>query len=306
MRVIDGRDWWQWEDKTSESFGFYRLVMLAIAKSGISVNALAIYQGSTVFSVPLARLAGLTAKLERHEFTIPASELKAFAIRVRPRIPSDVDFMVHNDGDDSPSNRDVLGFVRLLKHMRLEELKLDVFTHELNKDCAVKVFPAVASRLHWPHLRRCTLAGIFTDEASLLKFLRDHSRLESLAIERLTLTTGPWDTVCKVLSEDMHLLTHLRLSRIQWNTTATILANDVNLLPRWEKKTHILAIQEYWEPSWARVWQKSIWVHTREFDAGDLKRGLDFCPMPDDALPFEAPEKYFHESGYCVVDYVLG
>jgi hypothetical protein len=146
----------------------------------------------------------------------------------------------------------------------LEDLQLDVFTDELNKYCAEKVFPDVASRLHWANLRRCTLGGIYTDEASLLKFLTDHPRLESLAIERLTLTTGPWDNVCKALSEDMHLLTHLRLSRIQWNTTATFLDNEVNLLPRWEKETEELA-QEYWVRDQAIVGGDSMWVHTRVF-----------------------------------------
>lgn len=45
-----------------------------------------------------------------------------------------------------------------------------------------------------------------------------------------------------------------------------------------------------------------MWVHTWVFYAGDLKRGLEFWPIPDSALYFEVPEKYFYESGYCVVD----
>ena len=145
LKVFDEPDWWQWDDYIGISYRVYGLVMSAIARSGSSVKAMSIYQENHVFSVPLAGFAILTNQLERYGFKIPGSEIKDFAIKIGPHIPNHVDFLVNLDRDDSPPDRDTPGLVRLLMQMKkLEDLQLDVFTNELNKYCAEKVFPAVA------------------------------------------------------------------------------------------------------------------------------------------------------------------
>lgn len=170
LKVFDEPDWWQWDDHIGISYRVYGLVMSVIARSGIPVKALSIYQQNHVFCVSLAGFTVLTDQLERYGFKIPGSEIKDFAIKIGPHIPNHVDLSIWT-GNDSPPDRDTLGLVRLLMQMKkLEDLQLDVFTNELNKYCSEKVFPAVASLLHWPYLRRCTLGGIYTDEASLLNF----------------------------------------------------------------------------------------------------------------------------------------
>lgn len=69
------------------------------------------------------------------------------------------------------TRRAILRFVRLLDQMQnLEELQLYQFNASSSILGNQSVLRVIASHLHWPHIRRCSLGGFYATEPSLMYF----------------------------------------------------------------------------------------------------------------------------------------
>jgi len=50
------------------------------------------------------------------------------------------------------------------------------------------------NRLYWPNLHTCTLVNMLIEEDDLVSFIHRHSSLRSISLDRITLTSGSWDS----------------------------------------------------------------------------------------------------------------
>lgn len=278
-RISTEARWWDWGENVDKGSEICRIIMSAIARSGISLEALRIFPDTPVCSVPLYDLASTTDNLKKGGYKMVPAEVKKFGIKIASRSLSDATIAFGDLRDSDPPDRGIRRFVNLLEQMpNLEDLQLNIFNTLDNNFGSRKILRAIVSRLHWPHLRRCTIGGIYTEEPSLVNFLTTHPHLESLDMESFVMVSGAWQPVFKVLSADMPVLKYLRLSNLLQRTRSSMRSREVSLFPCWEEQTQKVK-DEYCERDQAVPGPHSLWVHTREFDAEDLQRGLEFWPI---------------------------
>lgn len=162
---------------------------------------------------------------------------------------------------------------RIIKYLDLDTIKsLRLTCKMFGERCLGRRFKSFLKQqttdFHLPSLEQCYLRGIYASEESMLQFLENHPRINQLDLREMTLTSGSWEPIFKHLGSRMPALTRLRLSSLRDENESLRNLNSV-----WE------------EGSGAADYSSSYpcggglrMVHTREFDADDLKKGLEFKP----------------------------
>ncbi|KAL8913213.1 MAG: hypothetical protein Q9171_001927 [Xanthocarpia ochracea] len=216
----------------------YQIVMLAIAHSGVAINTLTIYNGSQRCSVPTWDVNQLLPALDSMNFATAAQHIKAICLSVSTKVETDAQKIADARASMSEADRayyeagmgtnvDLLsdedpmavadenypGIALLLKRMpNLETLHLHLYnTLKGSANSYVKVFSFIANELVFPSLCRLTLRSLYCDEASLLKFLRAHAKIERLELREIHLLSGSWSPILE------HLVTMPSLQHVAFH-----------------------------------------------------------------------------------------
>lgn len=254
-----------WYETWTRAFQVYCLTMTAAARSGIAVDTLTVYRDTLCCSVQACRITAHMASLEEPDrLSFARNTIKNFALSVSPEITSDFD-------SETLAGHDGYGIKNLLELMpNLETLDLHLYRPRKGKTTHnERVMEEVAQEVHLPRLKRCSLNGIFPTEETMLQFLKKYPQINHLTLREVNLVSGSWTPIFEYLSCGMPALTFLRLSNLWTN------GNLINLKPVWCENS-----LEIPETSWYMC-EDGIMVHTHDFDAEDLKRGLEFRPGPD-------------------------
>ncbi|KAF7713695.1 Uncharacterized protein PECH_000628 [Penicillium ucsense] len=174
----------------------------------------------------------------------------------------------------------VLSFLRYLTQMpNLVILKLIIYNTAQGTNLNNFLSQGLVSRIQWNHLRSCTLGGLNVSAHDLTYFLRRHSHMSYLSLDRFILVTGHWDEVFRVIEAEMPNLGMIRLAFLMHNRTADNATREVNLFPIWESQTfdRVMFYSSIGH-AYTRV-GINMWVHTRYFDRDEINRGLEFWPL---------------------------
>ncbi|KAL8766890.1 MAG: hypothetical protein Q9209_006438 [Squamulea sp. 1 TL-2023] len=276
----------------------YRIVMLAIARSGVAINGLTFYNNSQRCSIPTWDINELMPALKSTSFIQATQHIKAITLSMSTKVETDAQTiakahtgmseverayydagsgtnagLLSNDDPVAVAEENYLGVARLLKHMpNLENLHLHLFN--TLKDSAksyAKMFSYIADEVVLASLRRLTLRCFYCDELTLLKFLRAHENIERLELREIRLLSGSWSPILKFLVT-MPSLQYVAFQNL-WKPEAGIL----NLGPKdpskseWKEDDH---------SSFPCMGGRK--VHTRTFSQEDIQRErFQFADGPD-------------------------
>ncbi|KAI4148947.1 MAG: hypothetical protein L6R39_002645 [Caloplaca ligustica] len=279
----------------------YRASTLAIARSSVRIEALAIYKHSKRCSVPTWDINEHMPALESSNFAIGAEHISDISLSVSTKVETDYQKIVDaraqlseaerayfeagmgtragllsEDDQIAVAEENYPGVARLLKQMpNLERLDLHLYmTLRSGTDSYAKVFSNIAYEVVLPHLRQCTLRGIHCDETSMLRFLRAHDTIETLEMREVHLVSGSWQPIFA------HLCT---MPSLQLVTLQNIWAPGTGMVSLASK--HGSQEADDGHPLWAR--KESFpclgdeLVHTRSFSrAGFEKERFVFAQRP--------------------------
>ncbi|KAL8922495.1 MAG: hypothetical protein Q9172_003540 [Xanthocarpia lactea] len=275
----------------------YQVVMLAIAHSGVAVNTLTIYNGSQRCSVPTWDVNQLLPTLDSMNFATAAQYIKAICLSVSTKVETDAQKIADararmSEADrayyeagmgtnaDLLSNKDPVavadenypGIALLLKRMpNLETLDLHLYdTLKGSANSYVKLFSSIADELVFSSLYRLTLRCLYCDEASLLKFLRAHAKIERLELREIHLLSGSWSPILE------HLVTMASLQHVTFHNLWRPEKGMLNLGPKDPSKS-----------DWKYDMKSSFscmgghMVHTRTFSQKDIQsERFEFADRP--------------------------
>ncbi|KAL8840537.1 MAG: hypothetical protein Q9170_001290 [Blastenia crenularia] len=285
--------------------------MQAIARSGVPVVSMRIYSDSRRCSVPTWDVNELMPALESAGFTQAARSIKSISLSVSTKVKTDwqeiwgavddlseVDRAYHNarlrpqarllsqDDPTAVAEGNYPGIARLLKQMlNLERLELHLYnTLSGVAESYAKVFTYIADELILTSLKHCTLRGLYSDEESLLKFLRAHEGLVELKLCNMHLVSGSWTPVFAQLCA---------MESIQWIILSDIWASGIGLIHLAPKGTSSSSWSSDGTNSYPCV--RGTIVHTRAISRAEiLDNGLDFARRPSGRqLGSPAFQRYF-------------
>lgn len=279
----------------------YRTVTLAIAGSGIAVDALHFYKSSRKCSVPTWDVNEHMPALESAGFAQAAKHIKSISLSVSTKVETDyrkiadaranlseVDrayFEADMGSDAGLLSEDDLsvvaegnfpGVARLLKPMsNLERLELHLYkTLRGGTASYSKVFSCIADDVVLPSLRHVILRGLDCEEASMLAFLHTHDTILTLEMREIHFVSGSWASIFAHLCT-MPSLQEVTLQNIWGPNRMTSLAPRSP--PRevgdreWSTKSH----------SFPCLGGGSM-VHTRTFSRAEMeKEKFEFAKRPN-------------------------
>ncbi|KAL8855445.1 MAG: hypothetical protein Q9178_007915 [Gyalolechia marmorata] len=287
----------EWHPTWIRGSQVYQIVMLAIAHSGVAVNTLTIYHGPLRCSIPTWDVNQLLPTLDSMNFAAAAQHIRAICLSVSTKVETDAQKIADARASMSEADRayyeagmgttaDLLsdedpvaladenypGIARLLERMpNLETLHLHLYnTLKGSANSYVKVFSSIADELVFPSLCRLTLRCLYCDEASLLKFLRAHAKIERLELREIHLLSGSWSPILE------HLVTMPSLQHVTFHNLWRPEEGMLNLGPK--------------DPSqsdWKYDMESSFscmsgrMVHTRSFSQKDIQsERFEFADKP--------------------------
>ncbi|KAH8682672.1 hypothetical protein BX600DRAFT_430537 [Xylariales sp. PMI_506] len=257
----------RWRELWTNAIQAYRIMLLSIARSGIQLDSVSIYESTMKCSIPThevlepllqlsetegANFAGFASRLKRFSISLATTTLP---VRPRPsfqRIPSQppADDAVgggryglfdisrgsnlHASDQQIDELSDMEGVARLLHMMPgLESLHLHLCT-TVNGMLSPSYYQNLLATLflggwRFPRLAHLALRGFRTSQADLQDVLARHAaRLRTLSLENITLSAGAWSPVFALLTHEARVLERLRLS-VLWS--AEPYSNRMNLAP---------------------------------------------------------------------------
>lgn len=133
-----------------------------------------------------------------------------------------------------------------------------------------RVFVHISKDVRLPRLRRLTLRGIWTTQAALLLFLRNHPELTHLDLREVHITGGTWDAVLGHLPA-MPKLAGLHLENL-WSGRHLLNLEPADAVFDDGKRG----------PGHSYSTKNGTMVHTRDVTEGELRRegGLSFRTIP--------------------------
>lgn len=258
-----------------------RIVTGAIARSGVPVRALSVFDGA--FGKVQARLLGLPGGLLG---TSPAgAALRDLRLSFSPCVPlvdyADPEPRVWEPGAQASdwyestsafarqdSNcGEVAVFLRRLPGLETLGLYMYNTLTAPPPSAYAKVFARIVRlEVRLPRLRRLVLRGIYVRSADLLRFLGAHPALEALDFRGVEITDEGWDPVLRFMSR-MESLREVHLERLRDRSRRI-----VNLLPTDEKFDDGKRGTGYSTP----LRRGGELVYTRDIGMEEVKAGLSF------------------------------
>lgn len=282
----------------------YCLTMSAVARSGVAVDTLTVYRNTPRCSVPSCDITAHVEKLDADQLAVAGASIKNLALSISMRIETDIgkiaaarelrERLFHSElgfqssllGTSDPetlAEENFPGIARLLRFIpNLETIDLHLYdTLGGIPEVCDRIFKAIAQETRLPALEQCCLRGIYASTESMLQFLENHPRIKHLDLRQVTLTSGSWEPIFEYLgSSRMPALTRLYLSGLYQNVSNYPWL--VNLKPVWEEGS------DGGKDDYQRLRLTTFlclggsrFVHTREFDADEIKRGLEIQPVID-------------------------
>lgn len=266
--------------------------MEVIAQSGIRPKRLAVYQRTPRCSVPIYDITTNLEMLDSANLKNAGKYIEQLALSIStkvvtgaterpPRVPvachdvacyertATIAYVCSLGGDHCLDDEKFDGLARFLKFTpNLKTLDIHFYSTLLKSRISYQLmFTIVANEIRLPLLRQCSLRGITTSEESLLQFLSNHPQITDLTLNQISLTPeGSWESIFAHISQKLPNLARLHLSTLKASNKKTI-----NLHPVWEHHS-----KELEENSRSQVY----YVHTKEFSAADIRKGLEFRPKP--------------------------
>jgi hypothetical protein len=288
----------EWHAVWTRAAQAFRITTLAMARSKVQVETLSIYRNTKRCSIPSADITDHAVALENSGFAEAGKYMQNLALSMSTAIVRDFSKVVEarerltgiqrlyqdNFGvseacfltaEDAEAMADVNfpGVARLLKLTpNLEALDLHLCNTLRgpikNYD---QIFNIIARDVHLPALEQCFLRGIPTTAESLLSFLEKHPKINDLDLREVRLTTGSWEPIFAHLS-GMLALTKLRMSNLR----------DMNgrLFSLFPASGY--TSEELQAKFWSYPCLDGNMVHTMEFGAKEIKKGLKFLPTPQE------------------------
>lgn len=287
----------EWHPVWIRAVQVYRIVMLAMGRSGIAVKNLRIYKASQRCSVPTYDIHEHMPALEASNFAEVAKYIKSVSLSVSTKVDTDmqkiaearanlpeVDLGYHEAGmgsaaglltEDDPSAvavENYLGVARLLEHMRdLKNLDLHLYrTLKGSMESYAKIFSYLVDDILLSSLRHCTFRGLYCFEASLLTFLRNHNAIVTLEMREIHLVSGSWTPVFA------HMCTLPYLKKVTLQDIWTPEKRKISLASKYQSQ-EINRVTAHSYPC-----GDGTMVHTRTFSQDEIrKEQFEFGRTPE-------------------------
>lgn len=265
----------------------YCITIEAIAQSGVAPKALTVYQRTPRCSVPVYDIATNRAMRELPGFKDTGKSIEDLALSIStkvptgatecpPRVPvachevSSAVASIAGLGEEQVLEvEDFGGLARFLSFTpNLKTLEIHLYNTLLNPVIIYQwMFKSITTETRLPLLEKCNLRGITASGESLLQFLSNHPQITDLTLNQISLTSEEtWQPIFEhLVSRKSPPLKRLHLSTLKSSHQM------INLHPTWEEHS-----KELEENSQSQIY----FVHTKEFRADEIQRGLEFRPMP--------------------------
>ncbi|KAI1842355.1 hypothetical protein JX266_011396 [Neoarthrinium moseri] len=299
----------RWRELWTGAIQGYRILLMAIARSGAFLDSLHIYQLTKKCSIPTHEIVeplSLFSAAERGNFASFAAHLKDFSISlatttlpVRPRLGTHASWEemidldpygafdishgsnLHASDGHVDALADMEGVARLLQAMpNLESLHIHLCT-TVNGILVRGYYQHFLSTIFlggwvFRRLSQLTLRGLQASQQDLYDILARHiPQLRILGLENITLNSGSWNPVFDLLRCEARSLEKLRLSAL-WSPDSD--GNRMNLAPI-DKSRDIDDVADFldWEEA---INGERIW-YTRNIKGEEVRGpdGLQFRPM---------------------------
>ncbi|OJZ90790.1 hypothetical protein ASPFODRAFT_153615 [Aspergillus luchuensis CBS 106.47] len=271
----------------------YHIAMSAIAKSTIELNSLTIFRSPIRSAIPTNEITAHMLTLDKAACTFTSGQsIKNFSIDLSTRVDANSERLSKRKAEMERWERETRrswhglrpgallashdpevnfennypGVARLLQNMpNLETLTLRLRCTVIG-DVSLyhRLFEYIASKVRLRRLRRLHLLGIYATSDSLLEFLRNHPDIEILWLEKVNLVSGLWEPVFTQIRK-MPSLTRVVLASI------SEAGQTLNLRPTEDNDDRS-------DPSNTDYYlcTRGVFVHRREFDACDIRKGFQF------------------------------
>jgi hypothetical protein len=257
---------------------YLKMVMSAIAQSGIAVTSLDLYRRTSRGAVVARDLASLArtwqmsgggGRLERFAVTI-SRDLERPARRVQDESTDQPELMegiAPIPDDPFAALASLLAAMPLLEHLHLKCIHI---TDDSRDDWA-PILQTICGITHLPHLRTITLAGLVMQEDQLYTFLaRHHPTLQEVQLRRIRLRAWErWPAMLERIRDSLPKLHKLSVSALRDDS------HLLNLDPVWARS--VPALDEKINTDWSFPYTAHRrFVHTLVLEGGNLRRDLEF------------------------------
>lgn len=283
----------EWSPVFIRASEVYRIATSAVAQSKVNLEYLTVYRFVSKCGVPSFDITAHMETLESEGFAEAGAQIKNFALQFSTRTETDIakiraereqlqgaDRAFHDamgsttglykaEATEATTEENFPGIARLLKQMpNLEALDLHLRnTLRGSANRYFRIFTIIADEVRFVSLEQCFIRGLYATEASLLRFLGNHPKLNHIELLDVRLIEGSWDPVLKQLTQ-MPSLTRLLLSNLFGG------GYDVmNLSPGGLTKE---TMTEWQQRGWIYPCDGGPKIHTREFTREEIEQGLDF------------------------------
>ncbi|KAJ5815045.1 hypothetical protein N7474_006822 [Penicillium riverlandense] len=267
----------------------YCITIEAIAQSGVAPKALTVYQKTPRCSVPLYDIATNRAMRDLPGFKDAGKSVEDLALSISTKVPtgaterpprtplachevsSAVASIAALGEEQVLEVEDFGGLARFLSFTpNLKALEIHLYNTLFHPVTLYHgMFESIAKETRLPLLQKCSLRGITASGDSLLQFLSNHPQITDLTMNQICLTSEEaWNAIFEhLVSRKIPPLKRLHLSTLTYGHQMI----KLNLHPTWEENS-----KELEQNSQSQIY----FVHTKEFRADEIQRGLEFRPMP--------------------------
>lgn len=214
------RDWRQVWQTAAQTF---IIMSCALAESGLPLQELDIFGSITRCSLACNQIGPM---LDSIDLSRPLEKLKSLSLSLSHHTAEDPKGKVIKSLAAGKRHANDIG--RLLKLCRqLESLELHWYNlpgTNLSNEARTEercFFTYIVHVAPFSQLRHCRLEGIYTDETTLLTFLKKATQLSSLSMEEIHLQTGQFGPVFNYLTSHARSLDHLHLDDL-WESRRLI------------------------------------------------------------------------------------
>ncbi|KFY32971.1 hypothetical protein V495_08553 [Pseudogymnoascus sp. VKM F-4514 (FW-929)] len=267
----------------------FEATMQALSASELPVESLDVFSGVTCCSLSLDRLVtiqelNLSASLQRlKRLSMSLSHHMVCKLGYRSEESEEMQALTSGERYTMAICKFLQNCSPVLENLSLHWYKLRTINLSNAISEEVNFFDRVAQWCQFPLLKRCTLKGIVTSEASLLSFLRQ-MQLNSIEMEEIHLHSGNFLLVFHYLVNHMEKLEHVHLSDL-WENHELIYFDapgephfpgtepqiGPNTLIRAGDDSHMPIEYEY---------KRGFPVHTPRYNIWARKRGVQYGPPP--------------------------
>ena len=291
------------------------IALAAVVRSRVSVRELDIYRDTLAYDVPIEDITSYISSFSGDDLRVIGASIETLKLSMSmkdEKEPEETDAKdIDSDDTDKEETQDkgktpesdkasgtqtasedempgIASLFQVSPNLHRLDLHLRGGSTDQSSDMSARLFTAIADNTISPLLQDFSLAGFTLTEKSLLPFLKKHPTIQRLDLEEIHMMDGSWTPIFDHLSTQMPDLADLRLSTILgivyqrpqhaiWHIDTEEedieLYGLLNLCPVWAPKNSTDRGVGY-----PRLGGRLI--HTREFNAEELRKGLRFRPRP--------------------------